>query len=188
MTNLQRLEIVQKAQELWRSNPVYLDTETTGTDTTAEIIEIGIVDSNGSILLEELVKPRGGISADAQRIHGITPQDVAKARPWTEVWPEVEAILKGRPIGAYNSDFDLRLLKQSNKRSWLPWTLEDSQFFCIMKLYARFHGEWDYKRNNFRWHSLEAAGRQSGIRLPNSHRACDDALLARALLEYLSKA
>ena len=186
MVNLNRIEIIRQAQALLEQRPVYFDTETTGTTTSSEIIEIGIVDSDGNILLETLVKPRGGIDPDAQRIHGISPKDVATAPPWTQVWPQVEAVLKGCKIGAYNSDFDLRMLKQSNQRSWIPWTLEDSDFFCIMKLYARFYGEWDSRRGSYRWQSLEFAGRQAGISLPNSHRAYDDALLARALLEYMA--
>ena len=55
-----------------------------------------------------------------------------------------------------------------------------------MKLYAQFNGEWDLKRGAYRNVSLDLAGKQAGIAIPNSHRAHDDARLAKALLEYMA--
>jgi DNA polymerase III epsilon subunit-like protein len=90
-------------------------------------------------------------------------------------------------VGIYNSEFDLRMLKQSHQKYWLNWQLPEENFFCIMKLYARFYGEWDARRGSYRWQSLDQAGRQCRIPLPNSHRAKDDALLARALLQHIAE-
>lgn len=182
-----RREAVDQAQRYVQARPVYLDTETTGIGPTAEIIEIGIVDQDGASLVDTLVKPLGRIEPAAMRVHGITQERVQNAPPWTDVLPQVEAALNGRSIGVYNSEFDLRMLKQSYQRNWIKWTLAEANFFCIMKLYARFIGEWDRRRGGYRYHSLDAAGRQARIPLPNSHRAVDDARLARALLIYLSE-
>jgi DNA polymerase III epsilon subunit-like protein len=55
-----------------------------------------------------------------------------------------------------------------------------------MHLYAQFHGEWDRRRGSFRWQKLESAARQNGILLRNTHRACDDALLTRAVLRHMA--
>ena len=77
-------------------------------------------------------------------------------------------------------------MKQSHNRSWLRWTLPDDNFFDIMKMYARFFGDWDPARRSFRYQSLEMAGRQCGIRLPNAHRAVDDCLLTCALLHHMA--
>jgi DNA polymerase-3 subunit epsilon len=183
-----RREAIQEAQRLLQAHPVYLDTETTGTGPNAEVIEVGVVDSEGELLYSSLVRPRGVIEPDAMRVHNIAPEQVAGAPGWTEVWPRLRAVLEGKQVGAYNSDFDLRLIKQSLTRAWIRWDLEDHSFFCIMKLYARFAGEWDSKRGSYRWHSLDMAGRQAGIPLGNAHRAVDDAQLARALLKYMAEA
>lgn len=183
-----RREAIQEAQRLLQARPLYLDTETTGTGPTAEVIEVGVVDSEGKTLYSSLVKPRGTIEPEAMRVHNIAPELVASAPGWTDVWPGLRTVLEGNHVGAYNSDFDLRLIKQSLTRAWLRWDLEDHSFFCVMKLYARFAGEWDSKRGSYRWHSLDAAGRQAGLPLVNSHRAIDDALLARALLHYMAEA
>lgn len=186
MDILTRREAVQQALKWTHMLPVYLDTETTGLGSNAEIIEIAILDSDGKPLFQSLVRPKGRIESDAMRVHGITQAEVANAPEWAEIWPQVESTLLNRKVGIYNSEFDLRMLKQTHQRAWLSWALPESAFFCIMKLYARFYAEWDSQRRGYRWYSLENAGRQSGILLPNSHRAQDDALLARALLHYMA--
>lgn len=186
MDSIARREAIHQAQTLLAAHPVYLDTETTGIGANAEVIEVGVVDEDGKLLFTSLVRPRGLIEPEAMQVHNITPAQVASAPDWVEIWPAVHTALAGRRVGVYNSEFDLRLLKQTNQRSWLRWDLEDTDFFCIMKLYARFYGEWDSKRSSFRWQSLDAAGKQSGIPLPNSHRAVDDARLARALLHFIA--
>lgn len=182
-----RREAIQEAQHLLQANPVYLDTETTGTGPNAEVIEVGVVDSQSELLYSSLIRPRGLIEPDAMRVHKITADLVAGAPDWTEVWPALREVLDGKRVGVYNSDFDLRLIKQSLTRAWLRWDLEEHNFFCIMKLYARFAGEWDSKRGSYRWHSLDMAGREAGIPLANTHRAVDDARLARALLHYMAE-
>lgn len=174
------------AQQWLQSAPVILDTETTGVGPHAEVVEIAIVSAQGKYLFDSLVKPRGRIEADATRIHGITQEMVRDAPPWQDVWSQVEPILLAQPIGAYNSDFDLRLMKQTHQRAMIPWRIPDTQFFCIMKLYARFAGDWDRVRRSYRWHSLEYAGQQCDLPLSNTHHAQDDALLARAILEYMA--
>jgi DNA polymerase III epsilon subunit-like protein len=181
-----RLEIMQEAQRLLQLNPIYLDTETTGTGSHAEIIEIAVIDSDGSILADELVRPKGYIDPEAQRVHNIPPEVIRMAPSWPEVWPKVRLILQDRMVGVYNSEFDLRLLRQSHQRSWLRWDLDEHQFFCIMKLFAAFNGDWDRKRNSYRWLSLEEAALRSGLELSTLHRAADDARLARAVLHAIA--
>ena len=184
--NSAQQEAVKQARDLVARGPLYLDTETTGLGTRSEIIEISIIDDHGAVRFDSLVRPRDRIELDAIRIHGITQEMVSDAPLWNEVWPPIETILDGKLVGIYNRDFDLRLMKQSHQRYWMPWRVQEENFFCIMRLYARFRGDWDTRRGDYRWHSLEAAGRQSRIQLPNSHRATDDARLARELLHFMA--
>ncbi len=181
-----RLLIARQAQALLEVHPVYLDTETTGLHLTAEVIEIGIIDDQANVLFDQLIRPRGKIDPAAARIHGISLDMLKDAPTWEEVWPQAEAVLIGQRIGVYNVEFDLRLIKQSINRTWQHWALPDSNFFDIMKLYAQYYGDWDPMHRSFRYQSLELAGRQCGIRLPNAHRAVDDCLLTRALLHYMA--
>ncbi len=183
-----RQAAIAQAQIELNRQPVYLDTETTGLGDADQIVEIGIVDGEGSVLFESLVKPIGRMTPDAMRVHHITDAMVANAPTWKEVWPQVEAVLTGRRIGIYNADFDLRMLRQSHRAHQLPWQPQAVSSFCIMKLYARFRGERNYRTGDFRWHSLDEAGYQCRIDLPNAHRAAADALLARAILYYIAEA
>jgi DNA polymerase-3 subunit epsilon len=139
------------------------------------------------VLFESLVRPRGKIDPAAGRVHGITLEMLASAPLWNEIWPQAEAVLAGRRIGVYNAEFDLRLIKQSHKSSWIRSSLPDENFFDIMKLYARFFGDRDPMHRSYRYQSLELAGRQCGIQLPNAHRAVDDCLLTRLLLHYMAE-
>ncbi|MBX3014627.1 MAG: 3'-5' exonuclease [Caldilineaceae bacterium] len=174
------------ARQRLQTQPLFLDTETTGVRSTAEIIEICLIDHNGDVLLNSLVRPRLTIPAESTKVHGITTAMVAHAPTWPELWPQIQAILANRPLGIYNADFDLRLLKQTHQQSGLLWPAFPFEPFCIMQLYAQFYGEWDIHRNAYRWQSLEKAGRHFSIALPNSHRAKDDALLARAVLHQIA--
>ncbi len=180
-----RKSAIQRAQAVLDRNPVYLDTETTGLGTNDEIIEISIIDNAGQVAFESLVRPSQPIPTDATSIHGIRDADVQGARPWPIVWQQVRQVLSGRLVVIYNQEFDIRLMKQSHARYRMPWTAQIDAF-DLLKLYAEFRGEWDPQRRGYRYHSLENAGRHSGISLPNTHRATDDTLLTRALLQYIA--
>jgi DNA polymerase-3 subunit epsilon len=174
------------AQAALTGRPLYLDTETTGLGAHDEIIEICLLEADGSVLLTSLVRPQHTIPADVVRIHRITNAMVADAPTWAELWPQVAEQIEGRRLAIYNADFDLRMMRQSHARYGLPWARHERQSLCIMKLYAQFRGDWNQAYRSYRWHSLENAGRQCGIALPNSHRAADDALLARAVLHAIA--
>jgi DNA polymerase-3 subunit epsilon len=180
-----RQQAVYIAQQRVNQEPVYIDTETTGLDRSAEIIEIAIVDHDGSILFDELVKPLRPIPSSATAIHHITNEMVANAKSWAVLWPTIRSILFGRVIGFYNEEYDMRMIQQTHQNFGLAWK-ENFQTFCVMKLYAQFVGQWDPRRRSYKYHRLEDAGRESRIPLPNSHRAADDTLLTRALLHYIA--
>ena len=180
-----RQRAIDTAREVLSHQPVYLDTETTGLNPSDEIIEISIVDHDGALLFETLVKPSRPIPPDATAIHGITNEDVQSSRAWPIVWPQVKPLLFSRVVVIYNHEFDLRMMKQSYERYNLPWN-ENINSFDLLKLYAEFRGEWDPRRGGYRFHSLDSAGKQCGIALPNAHRATADTLLTRALLHHIA--
>jgi len=100
-----RVEAIKIAREWLSRKPVYLDTETTGISPNDGIIEIAVLDHDGTVLIDTLVKPIGRIPTDATAIHGITNEMVKTASQWDTVWPEVEAIFNNRVVGIYNADF-----------------------------------------------------------------------------------
>ena len=181
-----RQEAILVAKKILAASPIYLDTETTGMGYHDEVVEIAILDHDGSVVIDSLVKSIGEISSEAFAVHGITKGMVADAPTWGELWPEVEAALKDRVVAIYNAEFDNRMMMQSNRLHGLSWVPQYKDSFCIMKLYAQFYGQWNSYHNSFTWQSLDSARRQCSIEIPNTHRAKDDTLLARAVLHYMA--
>jgi DNA polymerase-3 subunit epsilon len=175
-----RAQAVEFAKQYLAQNPVYLDTETTGIDAGSEIVEITIIDHRGEILLDTLVKPQKKIPAEVTKLHGITNEMVKSAPTWPVLWPTIRGLLVGKLIGAYNSEFDMRMIQRTHMQYQLPWK-ENFQDFCIMKLFAQFIGQWDPRRRGYRYFKLEQAGKTCKINIPNSHHAVDDTRLARAV-------
>ncbi len=181
-----RREAVVIAKQKLGQVPLYLDTETTGLGAHDEIVEISILDSDGEVLLDQLVRPTKPIPHDAMAIHKITDEMVKDAPTWIEVWPEVEAIMQGRVVAIYNADYDTRIMRQSHRLYDMDWDPKMAEFYCIMLLYAQFYGEWNRARGSYRWQSLQNAGRQARIPLQNTHRANDDTALAREILHFIA--
>jgi DNA polymerase III subunit epsilon len=185
-TNLTpRQQAMQVARQVIAQKPVYLDTETTGLEKTDEIIEITIIDDEGVVLLNSLVRPSQPSKQAAFEKHQITPEMLQGAPVWPILWQQIRPLLLGKTIVAYNSDFDHRLMQQSHARYQQPWK-DRLVFFDLLKLYGQYRGEWDSYRKSWRYYKLEDAGKLSNIALPNAHRATADTLLTRALLHYIA--
>jgi DNA polymerase-3 subunit epsilon len=176
---------IELAKKIIEQQPVYLDTETTGLDRDDEIVEISIIDHDGSLLFTSLVKPSQSIPADVQRIHHISNADVASAPAWPILWPKIRTFLYGRTIAAYNTSFDLRMMAQSHARYKLPWR-EMLKSVDVMAVYSDYRGIWDPVRRSMKYFKLEDAGAYFKIPLLNEHRSEADALLVRAVLHCIA--
>lgn len=182
-----RSEAAAQARHILSLNPVYLDTETTGTDPRAQVIEIGIMDSDGAPLINSLIRPVGGliVPAAATAVHGITNADVQSAPTWRDVHDQIQAIVGSRPVVIYNAEFDLRLMKQTASACGLELSVPRS--FCAMLLYAKFYGEWNRHRESFAWQRLSRAVVQCGIQAePQAHRANGDNALTRLVILHMA--
>lgn len=180
-----RLKAAEQALSILEDGPLFFDTETTGLSRTAEIVEVGVVDAEGRTVLESLVRPRRRIPAEVTDLHGISNEMVREAPTWAEIWPEVQHLFMGRRVGIFNADFDLRMMRQSHRQRGLPWEELGGSAFCVMKMYARFYGE-RLGISDAKWQSLQKAGRQCGLALPNSHRAVGDARLTCAVFRHMA--
>lgn len=65
------------AANILASNPVILDTETTGLDNDDQIIEIAIIDHHGTTLINKLIKATKASHPMALKTHDLNPYD-----PW----------------------------------------------------------------------------------------------------------
>ncbi len=177
----------------WLDNAcLILDTETTGLGWGSEIVEISIIDGNsGKVLLETLVKPLRPIPDEVIAIHGITNEMVEAAPTFDAVALQVADIIKDSyiPVVAYNAAFDKKMLASALAHFSpeldhpLTKALTNAHFECAMLAYAAFKGDWNEAYGEFKWHKLENAAKQQGIKLDGSaHRSLFDCQLTRALL------
>ena len=176
-----------EARSLLDSDLVILDTETTGLGDDAEIVEIGIIDARGRVVFESLIKPKNPIPHEATKIHGITNADVALAPKWPKVHHEVCRLIAARNVAIYTAEFDSRLLQQTTKIYGLE--MPGYYSWCAMLAYARYYGEWDDKREAFKWQRLTNAAIQTGIEIPDqgqAHRAIYDCLLTLGVMRAMA--
>lgn len=138
-----------------RSNYVILDTETTGKERTAEVVEIGILALDGRPLFDSLLRPDRPIPLAATRVHHITNQMIADAPTFPQLYEQIAAILDGRTVIVYNAEYDRSILENAIQRYNLP-LFGIEQWTCAMKQYAQFQGEWNPYFKSYRWHKLRA--------------------------------
>ena len=164
---------------------VFLDTETTGIDSSAEICDIAVLTSDGRVLLDTLVRPRRPIPADASRIHGIYDHHVATAHSWEQVYPRFVDAVAQRQVVVYNADYDQRVIAQCCGISRLSLPL--SRWDCAMKAYSAYVGERSSRsRGGYRWFKLDQAAAAFGIG-PGGHRAAADAEVCRQVVHAMAR-
>jgi DNA polymerase III epsilon subunit-like protein len=183
-----RLEV-----EGWAFSAVYddaaliLDTETTGLNSDAEVVEIAIINMKGELVYQSLVCPHSPIPEEVIAIHGITNEMVATAPRWTEISDRVHQLCRqAHQVIVYNIDFDPRILSQSD----CLWGLKGNRwqrlpFECAMLNYAEYIGE-SGNHHGYRWHKLTDAAERAGYRPTNAHRAEADCQMTLAVLKWLA--
>ena len=179
---------IARARLLLASDPVVIDTETTGFGPLAEICEFAAINREGSVLVNTLVRPQRPIPADATGVHGIANADVADSPSFHMVLAEYLPELLVRvdmPLATYNAEYDLRLMDQSSGGG-SDWRDRENTH-CIMDLYARYHGEWSERHGSHTWQPLDEASAQCGLGWDGQpHRALADARMALGVLEHMA--
>lgn len=94
---------------------VIFDVETTGFSSTAEILQITVMDIYGNSLLNTYVKPSHTVEWNqAMAVHHITPNMVKNAPTAKDIAPKVRDIFESATmVAGYNVPFDVRMVKQN---------------------------------------------------------------------------
>jgi DNA polymerase III epsilon subunit-like protein len=163
---------------------VIVDTETTGLESDDQIIQIGIVDPTGAVLLDQLIKPTKPITNTAW--HGLTDDSVKDAPGFPAVHEAIRAVLDGKTFVAYNAPYDTRMLNQvcaQHGLAALRWAGAD----CVMEHFAAFYGEWNDYHGNYRWQKLKAAAAHFGLTWDGKeHNAVADCKMTLAVLKKMA--
>lgn len=184
-TQRRRQSVSAQAQGLIDQQCIVLDTESTGIGCDEEVCEIAIVDVDGAVLLDTLIRPCKPIPKEATAIHGITDAMVATAPRWPDVSEQFETLVLGRTVVTYNAAFDARLLRQTHQLHSL--TAPPLATACLMQMFATWNGEWDKGRDSWRWLKLIDAATECDAACDGAHRALADARMALGVLRYLQQ-
>lgn len=105
MQHDEKKKAVQLASDLIEANAVVIDTETTSLDGVA--IQIALVSlRDGSVIYKSYVHTDQEIDPRAHDVHGISLDDLKDAPSAEKVGAELDALLDGKILVAYNANFD----------------------------------------------------------------------------------
>lgn len=166
-------------QSRLREGFLVLDTETSGFGPEAEILQISIYDSEGTELLSTFVRPKRWIDEKgaAFGVNGISNKMVSKSPRFADLHPQLREVLEGKIVYAYNARFDRDMIAQECERAGLP--MFDCVWKCAMKAFMVATGRTKGIK-------LEAACRERGITVGETHEAGADVRLTIELLRSLS--
>ncbi len=195
----QQALLKQKCSELageWlKKNCLILDTETTGLGDDAEIVEISVINAQGDVLLNSLVKPSKRIPAEATAVNGITDEMVAGAPTWDQLHQQFTDIMSSteQPLVIYNDAYDIRILNNTARIYGISPAYFTSGFVrnydhvdCAMHLYAEFYGQWDDYRDQYKWQKLTNAVKQCGLEVEGAHRSLSDCKMTLQVLQFMA--
>jgi DNA polymerase III epsilon subunit-like protein len=174
-----------KAKEWLAADVLVLDTETTGVEFGDEVIELAVIDVSGRVLFETKLRPTVDIHPEAFAVHEICIHDLDDAPTWPDIAPRLKALLDGRDVVAFNSEFDTRLLAQTAEAfgdDLGAWTFKEH---CAMALAVQAFSE----RANQRYRSISLANAidEAGVEWQGqAHSAVGDALTTLALVKAIA--
>lgn len=139
---------------------VVIDTETTGLNPDRdEILQLSIIDGNGSTLFNSYFKPiERKRWPKAQKVNNITPQMVADKPHITdyEIHKQIKSILKSADIiVGYNIDFDMAFLISSG-------IYVHKKQVDVMLEFAKIYGQWSDYFNEYKWQKLTTCAKYYG--------------------------
>jgi DNA polymerase III epsilon subunit-like protein len=162
---------------------VVFDTETTGFDVLAEIVEISAISAKtGEVLLNTLVKPSKPISQEASQVNNITNEMVSDALPLSVIGNRLKMVFGGKLWTAYNAPFDARLFYQSCQISGLKFA---PAFYAVVDAMQIVSDVLQIpgKYGGFKWVKLGEAASIMQINCDEElHRALADTVLLRNVL------
>lgn len=172
--------ITTQAAEWFKTGFLVIDLETTGLsdDPKVEICEVAILNHEGQILLQSLVKPVRPIPMAASRVHGISAIMVKDAPPFKQVYPEITTLLNGQKVVAYNAPFEEAIFDVVCQREKLD-PPAPAEWICAMRTVSAYFRVQRFMK-------LSVACSQLGVKTSGSHRAVGDCQSTLAVMKKIA--
>ena len=164
-------------ERLADQNTVILDIESSGLlsqDSETEIVQICLLNIQGRALFSMMLKPSQPLKEEVIKIHQITNEQIVDQPIFPQIAKIIAFILKDKHVVSWNMDFDWKLLMHLYKKYKLE-TPKIAGASCAMDKYSEYAGEWNTKRDGFRWQRLPNF---SGTVAHDAFADCQNALLA----------
>lgn len=176
---MRSLAAAQRARRFLDEGCVIVDFETTGfVSPSVDIVEIAVIDQDGQVLLDTLVRPEGHIPSRASQVHGIYDSDVKGAPSFREVFDVFRQVISAQPfVVAYNDQFERGILRAVCQRYTQPQLQLD--WHCAMRTYMAYAGQGKFSK-------LGMACEREGVRVENAHRALGDCAMTLHLLRRMA--
>ena len=156
-----------------------LDVETTtGDPTCGRVMEVAVLVCDGTVervRWDTLVDPRSRVPAFTRRLTGITDSELRHAPRFSEVARTLRILTEGRIVVAHNVRFDMTALAHEFARTGLPF---EAGTLCTERLARRLVPGLQH-------YNLGSLCDRFGIPRGRPHRAMDDALATRSLIQAL---
>ncbi|KIX13256.1 3'-5' exonuclease [Dethiosulfatarculus sandiegensis] len=173
-------------------NYVVVDLETTGLDTQKDrVVSVGAVRLvKGRVRLadrfNELVNPGRDIPVESIKIHGIKPDQVARARPASLVFEDFLDFLGADILVAHYAAFDLHFINLTMKRLYgfaLQNPVLDTARMCEQVILP--HDPYGINRNR-RQCTLDALCNRFNLNLADRHTAFGDCLATALIFQRMA--
>ena len=173
---------------LARPDVLIAATKKTSFQPSAEVIEVALIDTAGTVRLDLVILPTGTITREATGAHGIDRDELQRlhAPHYRDVHSEIAAHLSAAEVVlAYDAPLEKRALHRTAAGYELE--LPDADWRCLRIAYSEFHGLADRKEGGLRRWTLAQAARREGIALAKPHlRALGDCRTILDLLHHLA--
>ena len=128
-----------------------LDSETT--DLYGEIIELGVIDLTGNEIYHSRFKPVLAIAPGAQRVHGISADDLAECPDFAGEYPKIRDLLEGAgKVLIYNAPYDVGCLQITCDKHGVERF--DFNAECLMAWYAMYVNNWSHYYRDYKYPAL----------------------------------
>lgn len=161
-------------------NFVVIDTETTGMTADDEVIELAVVDMDGTVLYDSTFCPVTEVNRYASVVNHLTNDCLCDSPMFTDEWSRIKTLIGNRKILAHNAKFDQRIIKQTLEKYNMDSSVVDSLF---SDCYDSVNIAKEYI--DLPSYSLENIAHSLGISRVESHRAADDCIMTLEVLTRL---
>lgn len=146
-------------------------TETTGLhpEENDEILQLSIIDFKGNVLFNEYFKPQKKESwPEAMKVNHITPESLHDKNPFSYYVSTIQSIFdRADEIISYNGAFDEKMLEFQGIR------IPNVKKYDVMKEFAPIYGDFDSKRNDYRYVKLTVCAEYYGF-VFDAHDSLED--------------